>query len=89
MAGTDDVESESTDEVVQLVQGDLWKSVEINKNEIANNKVIGQVSAGLVFVVCSQKQPMSDTNFVLIVLLLLRDRFPPSSSAPSVDKMQH
>ena len=73
MTGKDDVKSEDINTAFQLVQGEVWKSVQINNDEIVNEKVIGQVSARVIFIVCSRKQPMSDTKVVSIVVLLLRE----------------
>ena len=50
-AGTGDVKGENMDAASQLVQGEVWKSVQINDSEIVNGKVIGQVSA-IYSIVC-------------------------------------
>ena len=83
----DDVESANKNTGAQFVQGDLWKSVKVKNEEIVKNKAIGQVSARVTLTVFSRMQPVSDTNFVFVIVLL-RDRFPSSSSAPSAAKMQ-
>ena len=87
MMDTDDVKSENKDAAFQLVQGEVWKSVQINKNEIVKEEVIGQVRARVISIVCSRKQPMSDTNFVFLIVFF-RERFPLSSSAPFAAKMR-